>query len=397
MAAAREDIPPWLRTILNFVAIIGVGATLMGLIQKETGEAIIGVALLYFGWEFYPWAREQVNRRPQVSLVIFMFLGACLGVGVWYALKRAPASPPTGTVDEGVQISMLCESVGLPVSYSGDIYMLTTFGSGGIGRLSTGTKKEGFWPEEGVKGFGYKCTLKNYGAKTAFGVSFPVTVTEFEWVQLEPAMWGDGKQEKEYTFEASIPTPLGPQGSDQFSFYVCSFDTERSLKVKLPLTGFINSDDPKNKREVVVRIASPINPLPVSAKLPRIVSVSHEDAIPRITAESFPEKPGSSQYDSTPGASVLVTALTTYRNPVLEMECNVPCTFVAGLSFFQGKHVSGTMLEELPALPDSPNLIRIKMLMPVKLEIDEQLTLQFRSKDNRELAITNVRPHLGKL
>jgi hypothetical protein len=353
--------------------------------------ALAGVLALMWGVGEIRQKMEDQTTSLIISITVGCVVGGIIAVAIWNFYRNS-----SDAQDESVQLSVTCESVGLPVSYSGDIYMLTTFGSGGISRLSAGAKNEGFWPEEGVKGFGYKCTVKNYGAKTAFGVSMPITVTEFEWVRLEPALWGDGKQKKEHTFEAFIPIPLGPQGSDQFSFYICSYDTESSLKVRMPLTGFINSDDPKNKREVTVRIASQINPLSVPAKLMRYGSTPHEEVIPRITAESFPEKPGSSQYDSTPGASVLVTALTPYRSPVVEMECNVPCTFIVGLSFFQGKHVSGTILEELPRLPDNPNLIRIKMHMPVKLEVDEQLTLQFRSKDSRELVMSNIRPYLGK-
>ena len=44
-------LPGWLRGCLNLVAIIGVAATLMGIVQFYIGIAILVLALIYFIWE----------------------------------------------------------------------------------------------------------------------------------------------------------------------------------------------------------------------------------------------------------------------------------------------------------------------------------------------------------
>ena len=118
---------------------------------------------------------------------------------------------------------------------------------------------------------------------------------------------------------------------------------------------------------------------------------------PQISAETFPERiaPGTtaSLGNDKPGMHVLITAHTAYRNPVIEMNCSVPCTFFPALSFFHGKYMTSTMTEQLASPPGAPNTIRIRLVMPVKFEADEQLSLEFRSKDSRELAITGVHPY----
>jgi hypothetical protein len=120
---------------------------------------------------------------------------------------------------------------------------------------------------------------------------------------------------------------------------------------------------------------------------------------PQISAETFPEKatPGGNPNlgNDKPGVSVLITAHTVYRSPVIEMKCSVPCKFIPVFSFFHGKYMTSTMTEQLASPPNSPDTIRVRLVMPVKFEPDEQLSLEFRSTDNRELAITGVRPYLG--
>lgn len=97
--ASPRDIPVWLRTIINVVAFIGVGATLIGWVQREVGIIILICAPIYFVWEILPWVRGQVKRRPSVSLVVLMVVGAVAGAAAWWML-RSNATPPQQVLEE---------------------------------------------------------------------------------------------------------------------------------------------------------------------------------------------------------------------------------------------------------------------------------------------------------
>lgn len=168
-----------------------------------------------------------------------------------------------------VQLSVVCDIVGLPMGYEGDLWVLDTIWFNGLWKSSAPKNGERLWPEDGAKGVGYRCTVKNYGTQVAFGVSLSLDVRVFNWVQTGPSSWGDGDQKKGQTATILIPRPLGPQGSDEFSFYICSYDPEGSLSVRVPSVAWIDSDNISKKREVEVRIASPVNPLSVTPKLKR--------------------------------------------------------------------------------------------------------------------------------
>jgi hypothetical protein len=157
----------------------------------------------------------------------------------------------------------------------------------------------------------------------------------------------------------------------------------------------------KNNRPVVnVLPASPTIQV-TSPPAPPAPKSDHGPTGPsRIDVKIFPEKPSPTAYPTdksiNPGATVLLTSLGEYRNPVFELKCSVPCTFYPAFSFFQGKHTTSTWTKQLASPSGSPNTIRIRLIMPVKFEPDEQLTLAFRSNDKRGLSITDVRPYLGK-
>lgn len=91
-----------------------------------------------------------------------------------------------------VELSIACDIVSLPMSYRGDLWILDTIFFHGLGKLSGPKNLEGLWPEDGVKGIGYRCTIKNYGAQPAFGVSLSLDAKVFDWVQTGPASGGTG-------------------------------------------------------------------------------------------------------------------------------------------------------------------------------------------------------------
>lgn len=155
----------------------------------------------------------------------------------------------------------------------------------------------------------------------------------------------------------------------------------------------------KNNKPIInVLPASPTIQVTSSPALPAPKSEYGPTGPPQIDARTFPQKASSVAYTTdksvNPGTSVLITSRGEYRTPVFELKCSVPCTFYPAFSQFYGKHVSGTLLEQLRS--PSPQVVRIRMTMPVKLEADEQVTLEFRSNDKQELSITDIHPYLGK-
>lgn len=91
--ASPRDLPAWLRAVLNIIAIVGVGATLEGWVQREIGVAILIFAPIYFLWEIWPWLKVQTKRRAQVSLVVLMIFGAASGAAVWWLLRNSAVPP----------------------------------------------------------------------------------------------------------------------------------------------------------------------------------------------------------------------------------------------------------------------------------------------------------------
>lgn len=213
-----------------------------------------------------------------MTIFIFTLYGAGIGAlaggltGAIVHLRTPEGSRTKDGADTGVQLSITCESVSLPMPYHGDLWILNTVmlrsGVGLIKYMPPPKKPEGLWPEEDVNGFGYRCTVKNHGTQAAFGVSFPVIVSVLNLIRTG-STWTTGEVKETHTTTVSIPLPLGQQGHDQFSFYVCSHDPDGPLTVQLPSTAFINSDDPKKKREVSVRVTSIAgNPFTVPPKEP---------------------------------------------------------------------------------------------------------------------------------
>jgi hypothetical protein len=222
----------------------------------------IGAWVLALGFSLAASAWPEYIK-PHPYCVIALVIGGAL-------MLLAPVVQwihPIFAEKAAVELSITCDTVGLPMRYEGDLWILDTIFFHGLGKLSGPKNLEHLWPEEGVKGIGYRCTVKNYGTQPAFRVSLSLVVKTFDWVQIGPASWGEGDQKREQAATILIPEPLGQHGTDGFSFYICSHDPESSLSVRIPSVAWINSDEAKKKQQVAVRIASPINPLSVPPKL----------------------------------------------------------------------------------------------------------------------------------
>jgi hypothetical protein len=215
------------------------------------------MCLIFAGGLVLAWGVIEVKEKIEnqaISLVVSV-IGGCIVGGllaalIWNSYRGVQAESDAG----GVQLSVTCDTVGLPMLYTGDLWILDTVMFSGLGRLSS--SHEVPWPEDGVKGLGYRCTVKNYGTSPAFGVSLSLEVTVFNWIKTGPASWGDGDPKGKHTEAIVIPRPLGPQGGDEFSFYICSYDPDSSLSVSIPAVAWVNSDDPQKRREAPLRVSS---------------------------------------------------------------------------------------------------------------------------------------------
>lgn len=248
------------------LALFSIAAFYMWPDKKWIGwVCLVFAGSLVLVWGVYE-VREKIENST-ASLVVSIFVGCLIG-GLLAGLVWNSARDAKNTEIAPVQLSITCDTVSLPMPYRGDLWFLDTMMFTGIGKLSH--PQEVLWPEPDVKGIGYKCTLKNHGPQTAFGVSLSFDVTVQDWVPGPhgEGSWQAGETKQTRAILASIPQPLGQLGTDQFSFYVCSYDPQSAYEVQVPSAGWINSDDPVNKRQVAIRVVSSFgNPLSVPAKM----------------------------------------------------------------------------------------------------------------------------------
>jgi hypothetical protein len=218
---------------------------------------------------------EAIHKALRIESTFWFVVVIAIGsavVGGFFAwvidigYKRSPEFRQARNSPAAVQLSIACDIVSLPVVYQNELWMLSPV-LGGLGKMTAPPLKNAFWPEEGARGLGYKCTLKNYGPETAFNTTMPLTISSFEWVQDAHGTWGYGEKLEVREVTISTPQPLGPQGTDQFSFYIGSYSSNRGFDVRLPSEGWINSDDHKAKQEVPIRISGGSSPLSVPGQM----------------------------------------------------------------------------------------------------------------------------------
>jgi hypothetical protein len=86
---------PWpLRIILNLCGFAGLGFTLMGGHPILSG-CLMAVGFVYVVWEIAPWTKIQIHKRPVVSLLLFMVIGAGVGAASWWIWRSVvPKAAP---------------------------------------------------------------------------------------------------------------------------------------------------------------------------------------------------------------------------------------------------------------------------------------------------------------
>jgi len=95
MSEARP-FPVWLRVLLNLLAIGGVGASVMGWVKPLVGcfVIVIFIALVYVIWEIAPWTTNQISKRPRMTFLVFVVVGASIGAGTWWMWRNAAGKQP---------------------------------------------------------------------------------------------------------------------------------------------------------------------------------------------------------------------------------------------------------------------------------------------------------------
>jgi len=195
-----------------------------------------------------------------MSLFGFILLGAVLGLGAWAVIRFTPlASLVSGDVPavdtNAIQLSLTCDTINLPIPLHGEIWSVDTLFKGALMKISLGSASpDGWWPEDGIHGTGFKCVIKNFGSSAAFGVTVPITMSKRE-VDEQGGMRTSGKVIEEHHAKIVVPYPLG-QGQDSFTFYICNYSKDRFIGVSFPSTAFINDDEAGTKEEIPLRVHS---------------------------------------------------------------------------------------------------------------------------------------------
>jgi hypothetical protein len=271
MIAVFDSIEKFLSNpiLWGIACVIAISISLSGKINVAASSILMWVAWLmatfgaYRG--FMSFRFDPPLRALSTVATASVFAIGTLLVVRWMNAK--PLLPSTLSMeDSGVQLSITCENVMLPVKFQGSLWFLGPLKMDGLARLYS--PGGGVWPEAGVHGMGYKCAVKNYGTDTAFGVSIDLGVEALKWSETQPNLWGPGESKGKKTSIIGVPRPLGPKGSEDFSFYMCSFDPDTAYSVRLPSHAWINSDSPELKKLVPIRITSPLgNPVSISGKM----------------------------------------------------------------------------------------------------------------------------------
>lgn len=212
-----------------------VGVLLWGLIGAGLPEAL-------------RWIKHRESAVPEMSRTS--------GQSTQLARSGTPVTLPKNP--EIGPLSLACDLVMLPVPFHGEIWSLETIFLKGLARLSANPlKPDGLWPEEASAGnFGYRCTIKNYGATTLFGVAMQINAQVMVSVKYKNGASHGGKIIKRLKPIVLVPIPLGPQ--EAFTFYVCNYDTEHFIDLDLPTSATIDSNT-SYKRTIPLKISSTVS------------------------------------------------------------------------------------------------------------------------------------------
>lgn len=97
----------------------------------------------------------------------------------------------------------------------------------------------------------------------------------------------------------------------------------------------------------------------------------------------------TAQMSGKPGVTVLITARGPISDMIFDVECNVPCELSPDQSMATG-FMSGTWFDTKSSPAQRPTVVRVKVLVPNRLDVGNGLALYFVSKEDHELNISRV-------
>jgi hypothetical protein len=217
---------------------------------------------------------KQIFGPTKWPFVFALIVGALLGSGavaiIWYT---PAASAPGATTDQKIQLSLTCDTVTLPIPFRGDVWVLDTVFFVGLAKFSPPPLNTGdsVWPEKDTSGIGYRCSIKNHGVHSAFGVTIPIHLDVREIIHdladKTRTGWHSGAVTATHDMVLSVPMPLSQSGQDEFVFYVCSFDPSHYIEVNFPDSAAANGDDGTAKTTTGLRVSSTMgNPIGVAPR-----------------------------------------------------------------------------------------------------------------------------------
>jgi hypothetical protein len=262
------------------LALAGIALSIVLLVLDKAGKLKPGPILflllilaflmtipLALGNSWVSAAHSGLARIPRTLLALCLFGALFSSLAVYVSgAQNEEGRTAESAADERIQLSLTCDTVNLPMPYSGDLWILDTIFLKGLMKSSANPlHPAGFWPEQGVWGTGFRCVLKNYGTGPAFGVTLSLEAVKREIVRgKDPTGWHSGNVLSNHNPIVMVPQPLVQQGQEPFTFYVCSYDPDHLIEITLPTSAFINTDDPSQKATVPLRITSTLgNPLPI--------------------------------------------------------------------------------------------------------------------------------------
>ena len=211
-------------------------------------------------------AIHDISRTQSTWVFVLASAGvfALLGGIVGFVVDRQYKNALEERLEAATQLSLSCDTISLPMTYHGDLWILDTKFVKGFMKLSAPPTSEGTWPEPGATGTGFRCVLSNLGSAPTFGVEIPSEVLVRKIVHKENGAWNSGEVIEKHDVTLHIPWPLGQQGKDPFTFYTCSYDPDKFFEVKMPAHAYINGDNEGQKVKVPLRVAAMLgNPLPL--------------------------------------------------------------------------------------------------------------------------------------
>jgi hypothetical protein len=156
-----------------------------------------------------------------------------------------------------ISLSLMCDTVSLPVAYHAEIWALDMpppMGAGLIKQSASPFDLDAFWPGRSrINDFGYRCQLTNHGTGVASEIALAMRASIMAPVTEEDGTRHGGAVIKTSAVSVLVPKILGPH--DSFIFYACNFEDD-FIDIELPTYAMVNDSTSKRRERVGLVVAS---------------------------------------------------------------------------------------------------------------------------------------------